>query len=181
MIPEQELEELKYPIGKFSVEGEITDEQVAQWINGIASLPVKLRDAINGLTDEQLNTPYRPGGWTVKQVVHHIGDSHLNSIIRFKWTITEDKPVIKAYNEKKWAETKDYELYDINDSLDFITMLHKKFVVLLKSLTSEDLNRIFVHPETNKEVILRRNVGIYEWHGRHHTAHITKLRERNSW
>jgi hypothetical protein len=181
MIPEQELEELKYPIGKFSVEGEITDEQVAQWINGIASLPVKLRDAINGLTDEQLNTPYRPGGWTVKQVVHHIGDSHLNSIIRFKWTITEDKPVIKAYNEKKWAETKDYELYDINDSLDFITMLHKKFVVLLKSFTSEDLNRIFVHPETNKEVILLRNVGIYEWHGRHHTAHITKLRERNSW
>ena len=181
MATDKESEELKYPIGKYDFNLEINESTIDQWINEIASLPLKLREAVNCLTENQLNSVYRPGGWTVKQVVHHIGDSHLNSIIRFKWALTEDKPVIKPYDEKKWAETKDYELYDINDSLDFITTLHKKFVILLRSLTPDDLEREFIHPETKREIKLKRNIGLYAWHGLHHTAHITRLRERNSW
>lgn len=181
MISDSNLERLKYPIGKYDFDLEINKEVISGWISDIETLPVRLRESVNGLTVQQLNTPYRTGGWTVKQVIHHIGDSHMNSIVRFKWTITENKPVIKPYNEHKWAETSDYNNYDINDSLDFITALHVKFVVLLSSLTSDDLEREFVHPETGRTVKLKQNIGLYAWHGKHHTAHITKLRERNNW
>lgn len=176
-----ELEKLKYPIGQFQHEGEITRPFVDAWIKQIENLPAKLKLAVEGLTDEQLDTPYRAGGWTCRQVVHHIGDSHLNSIIRFKWALTEDEPTIKAYNEVEWAKLEDYKLFSLSDSIEFISYLHKKLVVLLRSLNDEQLERIFIHPETGEKVILKKNIGIYAWHGNHHVMHISSLRQRMGW
>lgn len=177
----EDLEQLKYPIGKFQHQGEIGPDLIRKWIDEIAALPENLHAAVAGLTDAQFNTPYRPGGWTVRQVTHHIGDSHLNSYIRFKWALTEDRPVIKAYNEQTWANLPDYQLVAIADTLHFIAALHSKWVVLLKSLSEEDWQREFIHPETGKPVVLNYNLGSYAWHGKHHVAHITSLRQREKW
>ena len=175
------LEKLKYPIGKFAPEKNIDAMTIAGWIDDIAALPAQLRAAVEGLSSEQLKTPYRPGGWTVSQVIHHIGDSHLNAYIRFKLALTENTPTIKPYDQQKWAELVDYSLLDPEDSLQFVELLHKRWVVLLRSLAPDDLDRAFFHPETGKTVSLKRTLGLYAWHGKHHTAHITSLRERENW
>ena len=171
--------DLRYPIGKFSLEGEVTRDRVAAWIDDIAALPDDLRRAVSPLSDGRLDTPYRPGGWTVRQVVHHLADSHMNSYIRFKLALTEDRPVIKAYDEKSWAELPDSK-DPVASSLDLLTALHGRWVDLLRSLSWAQLQREFVHPESGASR-LAVTVGAYAWHGRHHLAHIERLMERESW
>ncbi len=172
--------ELSYPIGKFKWEGDATDEQRQQLIDEIAGTPARVRAAVEGLSAEQLETPYRPGGWTVRQVVHHIADSHLNSYVRFRLALTEDEPTIKPYHEDRWAELDDARTAPLEVSLALLESLHERWVQLLKSLKAEDFARTFKHPEMGV-VSLDKNVGLYAWHGRHHVAHITGLRERMGW
>lgn len=170
-------EALRYPIGKYQPIENPTDHQLEAQIQDIADLPFRLRETLAGMTDAQIQTPYRPGGWTVYQLVHHIGDSHLNSIIRFKWTLTEDNPTIKAYDEKLWAQTPDVANTSLELNLAFIEILHRKWVTLLKSMTREDFERTFTHPETGRVISLAWMVGLYAWHGKHHTAHIQRLKD----
>ena len=173
-------DDLRYPIGAFVPPDTLTPKQVNTWIDEIAALPRALRRAVAPLTENQLDTPYRPGGWTVRQVVHHVPDSHLNSLIRFKWALTEDRPTIKAYDEKGWAELPDYTAVPIAHSLDLLETLHVRWVGLLRSLSRTQLQREFVHPESGP-VSLAETVGAYAWHGRHHLAHIERLIERKGW
>ena len=174
------MEDLRYPVGKFNFEADLTEEQIKQAIDDIAEAPAKLRAAVNGLTDAQLDTPYREGGWTARQVVHHVVDSHLNSYIRLRLALTEDEPTIKPYDEGQWAELVDARTSPVEVSLALLEPLHQRWVTLLKSLTPEDFKRKFRHPELGT-VTLEKNVGLYAWHGKHHTAHITGLREREGW
>ena len=171
--------ELRYPIGRFSPAGPITPEQVATWIDDIAALPADLRRTVSALTDARLDTPYRPGGWTVRQVVHHLADSHLNAFVRCKWAATEDRPMIKAYDEKGWAALPDSR-GPTGDSLDLLDALHHRWVRLLRGLPRAHLQREFVHPESGPAT-LAVTAGAYAWHGRHHLAHIERLIERENW
>jgi uncharacterized damage-inducible protein DinB len=162
---------LRYPIGKFVPQDSYTKDEVDANIRRIADIPSKIEDSIKNISAKQLDTPYREGGWTIRQVLHHISDSHLNAYIRFKWTLTEDQPVIKAYDEKAWAETPETTL-DIINSLNLLKALHVKWVSLIKGLTSKDLEKEFIHPETKKHVSLARLTAMYAWHGEHHLGHI---------
>ena len=172
---------LSYPIGQFQLPEQITAETVRQYIDEIAGLPAQIRAAVQNLNDEQLDTPYRPGGWTVRQVIHHVPDSHLNSYIRFHWTLTEADPVIKPYDEKGWASLGYQNDMPIDVSLNLLEMLHVRWVYLLQSLTKQDLEKVFIHPDDNSKVPLKKAIAIYAWHGKHHLAHITSLRERMGW
>ena len=172
--------ELRYPIGPFEPPEVVTREQVSEWIDQIDALPGNARRFVTPLSTEQLETPYRPGGWTVQQVVHHMADSHLSSFIRFKWGLTEERPLIKAYYEERWAELADYRSEFLGLSLDFLDALHARWCVLLRALSEEQLAREFIHPDSGV-VKLAVNVGIYAWHGRHHMAHIERLAEREGW
>ncbi len=171
--------DLKYPIGKFQFDGEITESVIKDWINEIEELPRLLRDAVKDLDKEQLDTPYRSEGWTVRQVIHHLADSHMNAYVRFKLALTEETPVIKPYDEAKWAELSDYKL-SIDISLSLLDALHRRWTNLLRNLNSGDLEKTFIHPDSG-EVSVGKNIGIYAWHGRHHLAHITSLRSRKGW
>jgi hypothetical protein len=164
-------EQLKYPIGKFTAPAEYTKDAIAGFINDIKELPANLRKVAATLTEEQLDTPYRPGGWTIRQVIHHLADSHMHSLIRFKWTLTEDTPTIKPYNQATWAELADSKL-PIEPSLAMLDGIHQRLIALFASFTDADWDRIFVHPETKANVPLKRNLAIYAWHGKHHLAHI---------
>ena len=175
------MTDLRYPIGKFSFEAPSTERQRKSWVREIAETPALLRQAVEGLDAEQLEAPYREGGWTVRQVVHHIPDSHLNSYIRFRWALTESSPIIKAYDEASWATLPDAKGADTDLSLDLLESLHARWVVFLKSLNHDDYKRVFVHPESGKEISLERNLALYAWHGKHHIAHITSLRKRRGW
>ncbi|MNB81249.1 putative metal-dependent hydrolase YfiT [compost metagenome] len=170
---------MKYPIGTFNHSGDITGSVTAAWINEFAALPELLREAVKSLDNEQLDTAYRPGGWSVRQVVHHVADSHMNAYVRFKLALTEDKPVIKPYDEAKWAELPDYAL-PVEPSLLLIETLHQRWVTVLRELTPAELGKTFIHPESGV-VSLGRNIGIYAWHGKHHLAHITSLCSRMGW
>ena len=175
-----ETPDLRYPIGRYAPPADaITERQVEAWIDDIAALPADLRAAVALLTDAQLDTPYRPGGWTVRQVVHHLFDSHLQSYARFKWTLTEDRPTIKAYDEKAWAELPDAH-GPVGPSLDALEALHARWEELLRRLSWAQFQLEFVHPKAGV-VPLARNVGLYAWHGRHHLAHIEGLVEREGW
>ncbi|MEX0289116.1 MAG: YfiT family bacillithiol transferase [Flavobacteriaceae bacterium] len=180
-MEEKNIEQLKYPIGHFTCPESISQEMVTDWINQLEMLPSRLTDLVQPLTESQLETPYRPGGWTVRQVVHHISDSHHNSYTRFKWALTEDKPVIKAYDEKGWANIFDTRTAPIQMSLDHLTAVHAKLVHLLRGLSKEDLQRIFIHPDGQVETSLEENIGRYAWHGNHHYKHIEHLIEREGW
>jgi hypothetical protein len=171
--------DLRYPIGKFQRVENVTESQRRAFIDAIAETPAKLKAAVGGLNDRQLDTPYRPGGWTVRQVVHHLPDSHLNSFVRFKLALTEEEPTIKPYDEARWAELADSKA-PIELSLPLLENLHERWVLLLNSLTPADWQRKFRHPERGP-MTLADNLQIYAWHGRHHVAHITALRERNGW
>ncbi len=173
-------DELRYPIGRYDATIDPTPDRIAGWVNDIAVLPELLRETVHGLDADQLDTPYRPGGWTVRQVVHHIGDSHLNSIIRFKWGLTENRPRIKTYDEEAWAELVDYTAFPVEEALDFVEILHARWVSLLRNLTDEQWAQEIDHPGWGV-VPLARVVAIYSWHGKHHCAHISHLRARNSW
>ena len=174
------MTDLRYPIGKFTPKDQYPPEEISTFVDRIESLPARLEAAVKNLTSAQLDTPYREGGWTVRQVVHHVADSHINSYIRVKWTLTEATPTIKAYDEKAWAETPDNQL-DPLLSLQLLKALHAKWVALYRSLGAADLQKEFIHPETKKSVRLDRLAGLYAWHGDHHLAHITGLKERMGW
>jgi uncharacterized damage-inducible protein DinB len=173
-------EDLRYPIGPFSFSGSSTSGERQKWIRDIAHAPAALRAAVAGLSAEQLDTPYRPGGWTVRQVVHHIPDSHMHSFLRMKNALAEDHPTIQPYDEARWATLADYNSTPVEVSLALLEALHARWVALLTSMTSAYFERTFFHPESGI-VRLDRNLASYSWHGRHHTAHITALRERMGW
>ena len=176
----QELEFLKYPIGKFECPTEISKQHIIDWISILDAFPERLENLVKNLNTKQLDTPYRPNGWTVRQVIHHISDSHHNSYTRFKWAITEDNPLIKAYNENDWAQQHDYN-QPIENSLLHIKVIHAKLVHFVKGFPFEDLKRTFIHPEGHETVTLKENLGIYAWHSNHHFAHIEQLMEREGW
>ncbi|RPI18628.1 MAG: putative metal-dependent hydrolase [Ignavibacteriae bacterium] len=174
---ETDIEKLKYPIGKYEAKKDISAADVKGYINTIEALPAKLRNEVKGLTEEQLNTQYRTGGWTVRQVIHHLPDSHLNAYTRMKLTITEDKPTVKTYEEAKWAELEDAKNAPVEISLSLLEALHKRWVIFLRSLTEEQLKRKFIHPDLG-EMSLDGLVWLYAWHCAHHLAHITELKKR---
>jgi uncharacterized damage-inducible protein DinB len=174
------MTERQYPIGKVRFEADVTQEKRRAWIRQIADAPGALRAAVAGLDDRKLDTPYRPGGWTVRQVLHHVPDSHLNAYIRFKWALTEDNPTIKPYDEAAWATIADTARTDPAVSLALLDALHRRWVVLLESMAAEDFSRPLVHPESGP-MTLDRLLQVYAWHGRHHVAHITELRKREGW
>ncbi len=175
------LEQLKYPIGQANIPTTISKNQVREWITILEEFPQKLTTLVDGLNDEQLDTPYRESGWTIRQVVHHLADSHHHSYIRFKWALTEDTPVIKAYFEQPWAELHDSKSAPIALSLNALSSTHAKLVYFLKGISEEDLQQDFIHPETNDKVKLDKNIGIYAWHSQHHYAHIKNLMLRKAW
>jgi uncharacterized damage-inducible protein DinB len=173
--------ELRYPVGKFDFDAPINDADYPKLITAIAEAPVALRSAVAGLTRDQLETRYRPGGWTVKQVVHHVPDSHLNAYTRFKLALTENEPTIKPYDEAAWAELPDSRKVPMEVSLDLLDALHLRWVALLRSMDTADFNRGLRHPEHGRVLTLRQMLGLYAWHGRHHVAHITSLKKRERW
>lgn len=170
----------RYPVGKFAWPESITEEDRRNFTAQVEELPVKLRAAVQGLNDSQLDTPYREGGWTVRQLAHHIADSHMNAFIRFKLALTENEPTIKPYEQQLWAELPDGKSLPIEVSLTLLDSLHRRWTVLLKSMKPEEFARKFRHPELGL-VTLDRNLALYAWHSRHHVAHITSLREQKGW
>jgi len=174
------MPDLRYPIGKFTYDGPSTSEKKEELLNHVDEAPGRLRAAVKGLSQQQLDTPYRPEGWTVRQVVHHVPDSHLNAYVRFKLALTEEEPTIKPYAEDKWARLADTPATPLDVSLTLLDSLHDRWIRLLRSLQPADWKRTFRHPEMGV-MDLERTLALYAWHGKHHVAHITSLRERNGW
>ncbi len=171
----------RYPIGKYEPQP-YSENLKKTWINDIRFLPLALENAVLNLDEKQLDTPYREGGWTVKQVVHHVADSHVNALCRFKLGLTENNPTIKPYEEQLWAELADTKNLPINISLTLLHALHLRWVELLNNISEVDYqNKTVIHPEHNKTMTLWHLLGMYAWHGKHHTAHITSLREQKGW
>lgn len=176
-----ELEQFKYPIGKFQRPESISTEMLKEWTETIKNLPAQLTKEVENLSDAQLDTPYRPEGWTVRQLVHHFADSHLNSFMRFKLALTEDKPTIKAYNENLWADLSDSKNFPISSSLKMVEGIHERWVALLETIMADDFKKTFYHPDRNIYYPLDVVTGLYAWHCKHHLAHITRLKERENW
>lgn len=170
-----------YPIGPFKYDGDRSAAARDARINDLEALPARLRDAVHGLNDEQLDTPYREGGWTVRQVVHHLPDSHMNSYVRIKLALTEVNPEVKPYDEAAWAELPDVRDLPIETSLTLLAALHQRLVSTLRNMSEEEFNRTYYHTEHRRAVPLHEVLALYAWHSKHHTAHITALRERNGW
>jgi len=175
------IDDLRYPVGKFNFNTDAGKKEISQWISEIENLPLQIRNSVKGLNDVQLNTPYREGGWTVRQVVHHVADSHMNAYIRFKLALTEEKPTIKPYLEKLWAEMDDSINLPVEISLAILESLHVRMVYILKRIKEHELDRNVYHPESKREMSIRFLMALYAWHSRHHVAHITSLRERSRW
>ena len=173
------MEDLRYPIGKF-IEQPFSDNLKKEWLLDISALPVQLEYAITNLDADQLETPYREGGWNIRQVVHHVADSHMNAYIRFKLGLTEDNPVIKPYEEQLWAEMADSKM-PVNLSVTLLYALHKKWEEILNNISQEQFSKTVFHPQHQKKMSLWYLLGQYAWHGKHHTAHITSLRNRMNW
>ncbi len=177
-----DLEELKYPLGRFVRGTAAKDPERRKACTArIEGFPQELVKAVAGLSEAQLDTPYRPEGWTVRQVVHHLADSHSQCLHRFKLALTEEAPVIKPYREDLWAEHADARTMPPEASLSIIAGIHARWAVLLRSLESTDLERVFFHPEQNRTIALSEALELYVWHGAHHLAHIVRLRERMGW
>jgi hypothetical protein len=171
--------DLRYPVGEFTMPASVTAAMRAEAVAAITALPTKMRDAVRGLSNAQLDTPYRPGGWTVRQVVHHVGDSHINAFVRLKLALTEDNPTVKPYDEKAFANLPDQQL-PIDVSLSLLDGLHARWAAVLNTLTLEQFARPLYHPEIGA-ITVDYVVQTYGWHSRHHVAHITRLREREGW
>ena len=174
------MSDLRYPIGTFTFDDDVSDDSRRIRIESVAAAPGALRRAVTGLSDQQLDTPYRPGGWTVREVVHHVPDSHINAYVRFKLALTEDDPVIKPYQEAGWAQLPDSRETPIEVSLELLDSLHARWVILLRSMTPAQWARPLQHPESGP-MTLDRMLALYDWHGRHHVAHVTSLRARARW
>lgn len=174
------MDDLRYPIGRFRAPEQVSSSLRAELIAQIDEAPSRLRASVRRLTAEQLQTPYREGGWTLAQVVHHLPDSHINAYVRFRLALTEDEPTIKPYNESRWADLHDAASSDIESSLVLLDGLHQRWVSLLRRMTHEQWTHAFHHPERGR-VTLERQLALYAWHGRHHVAHVTSLRERMGW
>jgi len=170
----------RYPIGKFSFECPLSHDQRVEFLEDIEQAPARLKAAVKGLSAQQLDTPYRDGGWTVRQVVHHVPDSHLNSYIRFKLALTEEEPTIRPYMEDRWAELPEAKTAPIELSLSLLEDLHKRWILMLRAIQPAEWKRTFRHPEIGP-MTLEKNLALYAWHGRHHVAHVTALRERMGW
>ena len=165
-------EDPRFPIGKFTFDGDVSDAARAARITDIEAAPRALRAALDGLTQEQLDTPYRPGGWTLRQVAHHVPDSHMNAYVRFKLALTEDSPTIKPYDEARWAELSDTRETPIEVSLALLDALHRRWVTLLRAMRPADFTRGFVHPEYGRTMSLDAALALYAWHGKHHVGHV---------
>jgi len=174
-------DDLRYPVGRFQYDGDASPGAREQRIGEIAAAPGRLRTAVAGLSPAQLDTPYRAGGWTVRQVVHHVPDSHLNAYTRIKLALTEDQPTIRPYEEARWAELPDARTAPVELSLTLLDVLHQRWVLLLRQLGPADFSRSFTHPEHGRRFDLDEAIAMYAWHGRHHVAHITSLRKRMGW
>jgi uncharacterized damage-inducible protein DinB len=174
-------EDLRYPIGPFVLPDAVTDADRAGMLEQVAAAPALLRSAVDGLSDAQLDTPYRPEGWTVRQVVHHVPDSHLGAYTRFKLALTEPVPVIKPYQEARWAELPDTAGTPVETSLRLLELLHQRWLVLLRAMDGPAWARGYFHPERGRVLRLDQTLALYAWHGRHHAAHVTRLRERRGW
>ena len=171
----------RYPIGPFVVPNEISENDIQDWIKTIERLPSRIKASIDGWTDAQLDTPYREGGWTVRQLIHHISDSHMNSLMRFKLGLTEHNPKIKTYDQDAWSSLPDYALLPASTSLAMLEAIHLKMVSLFKNMSQDDFKRTIFHPEMNKSISLEKLLALYNWHSNHHLSHITKLKEANQW
>ncbi|MCL4111458.1 UNVERIFIED_CONTAM: hypothetical protein GTU68_020732 [Idotea baltica] len=177
-----ELENLKYPTGRFKSQLYYSfDKHTQVHIAQIQSLPQRLKSVVENLSEEQLNTPYRPDGWTVRQLIHHIVDSHINSYVRYRWALTEDTPIIKAYDEKSWAQLPDAQEAPIALSLHLLEALHARWSALLTAMSEEDFQKKLAHPDWEKNLSLSLMTHLYSWHGNHHLAHVTSLIERKGW
>lgn len=177
----EKLDRLQYPIGKFVAPEIITEEKLHEWITILEMFPSQLRDMVSEMSDTQLDKPYRPDGWTVRQVVHHVADSHHHSYIRFKWALTEDTPTIKPYVQNKWADLPDLAGMPVEWSLRHIEAVHYKLVRLLRAMSNQDFDKTFIHPDGDVVFTLRKNVGQYAWHSMHHYMHIANLVKREGW
>jgi hypothetical protein len=178
--PALDLLDLKYPIGKFRPNSDPSPTERIEAIAAIAALPESLRAAVDGLSDEQIDTPYREGGWTVRQLVHHVADSHMNAYVRIRLALTEDWPTIKPYHEGQWANLADARTLPVEVSLSLLKSLHERWAFLLESLSESDWQRGYTHPEMERQT-LDQVAALYSWHSRHHTAHVTRLRDRMGW
>ena len=172
-----DIESLKFPIGKYEASSNNSEETFEQYVSTLQTLPDKLKQLVGNLSYNELELNYRPGGWTIKQVVHHLADSHMNCFIRFKLIVTEDNPTIRPYDQDEWAKTEDANNDDIMDSLEILEGVHKRLTALLKSLTEEQKQRTFIHPEYDNQLTLEWMAGLYDWHCRHHLAHIKQAIE----
>jgi uncharacterized damage-inducible protein DinB len=170
----------RYPIGEFSFDGTLTEAQKAKHLDDIEQTPTRLRAAVHGLSDQQVDTPYREGGWTVRQVVHHVPESHMNSYIRFKLALTEEAPTIRPYMEDRWAKLPDATTAPVELSLVLLEFLHKRWMLVLRAMKPEEWRRTFRHPEIGL-MTLEKALALYSWHGRHHVAHVAALREKMGW
>lgn len=174
------MSDLRYPIGRY-VTADFSEEKKEEWLSDIKFLPQLLENAISNLDEQQLQTPYRPGGWTIHQVVHHVADSHMNAYCRFKLGYTEENPTIKPYEEKLWASTADVQNLPVNISITLLHALHNRLHEFLKHFSRADWQKTIIHPEHQMQMTLWYLLGMYSWHGRHHLAHITSLKERMNW
>jgi DinB superfamily len=181
MTSTDQMEHLKYPLGRFSPSSPLSPDERVRALRDLREAPARLRTAVDDLNQGQLDTAYRPGGWTVRQLVHHVADSHLNSYIRFKWATTEDKPTIKAYDEAAWAELSEACTAPVELSLVLLEALHDRWTLWLRSFTEHDWAKRLVHPATDEELSLDTMLQLYRWHGKHHVAHVTQLRIREGW
>jgi len=172
--------DLRYPIGRFTFPDTVTLELRGRWLEEIAAAPSRLRAATQDLDGRQLDTPYRPGGWTVREVTHHVVDSHVNAYVRTKLALTEAAPTIKPYEEARWAELPDYRA-PIEESLDLLALLHRRWIRVLEALAPDQFQRTWIHPEQPAPLTLDQLVALYAWHGAHHVAHITALAQREGW
>lgn len=176
-----DLEKLRYPIGNFIPPPSVSPADIQRWIHTLEGFPDEMRNAVKGLSDTQLDTPYREGGWTIRQVVHHVPDSHMNAYIRFKLTLTEDNPTVRPYYEDRWAELPDGKTAPISFSLDILDAIHRRWVYVLRNMSPDDFKKTFYHPENKVTRTLEINLCLYEWHCRHHLSHITELKKRMKW
>lgn len=174
-------EEQKYPIGRFQKPENITPERIEEWKADISSLPQRFKEAVTGMTNEQLDTPYREGGWTVRQVVNHCADSHMNALLRIKLALTEEKPTVTAYFEDRWAELEDSKSIPIEPALQMLQGIHGRWTVLLNSISPAQLERSYIHPAHGNEVLIKEVIALYAWHGNHHLAHVKMLKTRKGW